>query len=337
MFPPVDVPPLAPSRPLLHPEMPLRVVLNVASGRQGSETADTLRSYLHEARQPHELHLVQRPRDLPIVARRAAESAQARGGALVAVGGDGSINTVAAEAWRLGLALGVIPQGTFNYFGRAHAVPQDLEAALRHLLDGVRFGRLRPVQLGLLNQVVFLVNASVGLYPQLLQDREAAKQRLGRARWVAVWAALCTVLSGHRDLHLQLSTADQPSFEVRTPTLFVGNNALQMAQVGLPEAEQVGQGALSAVALAPMGRWGLLKLAVLGGLGRLGQTPSVRHAAVQRLLASPVGPAPRRGWRAMRVAIDGETRWMVPPLRFEVAPHPLWLLGAQLRQPNVAV
>jgi len=322
-------------RPPLHADMPLMVVLNAASGRHGSEnTVESLRSYLHQSRQPHELHVVHRPRDLPHAARRAAASARERGGALVAVGGDGSINAVACEAWQAGLALGVIPQGTFNYFARAQDVPIALEAALRHLLDGVRFGRLRPVQVGQLNQALFLVNASVGLYPQLLQDREAQKQRWGRSRLVAAWAALCTVMAGHSDLHLHLGTSEHPALVVRTPTLFVGNNALQMDQVGLPEAREVGRGALSAVALEPLSRWGLLTLAVMGALGRLGQAKAVRHAAVTSLMASPMGGTPRRGWRALRVAIDGETRWMQPPLRFEVASRPLWLLGAPLRPPD---
>jgi len=320
-----------PERPALHPATPLMVVHNAASGRHGEQDpVDQLRSYLHEARHPHELHAVRRPRDLAVVTRRAAQSALGRSGALVAVGGDGTLNTVAAEAWRLGLPLGVLPQGTFNYFGRAHGIPQALEAAFVQLMDGVRFGRLRPVQVGLLNGQVFLVNASVGLYPQLLQDREAFKQRLGRSRLVAAWAALTTLLGAHRDLFLRLGTDESPPVVVRTPTLFVGNNPLQMAQVGLPEADAVGRGALFASTLRPVGRWGLLKLALLGALARLGEAEAIRHGAVQALQACPVGAEPRRGWRAVRVAIDGETRWVVPPLRFEVAPRPLWLLGAPL-------
>lgn len=317
-----------PERPALHPEMPLMVVLNAASGRHGErQPVDLLRSCLQEVRHPHELHVVRRPRELAVVTRRAAQSALGRSGALVAVGGDGTLNTVAAEAWRLGLPLGVLPQGTFNYFGRAHGIPQALEAAFVQMMDGVRAGRLRPVQVGLLNGQLFLVNASVGLYPQLLQDREAFKQRLGRSRWVAAWAALSTLLSPHPDLFLHLGADESPAVVVRTPTLFVGNNPLQMAQVGMPEADAVGRGALLASTLRPVGRWGLLKLALLGALGRLGEAEAIRHGAVQALQVCPVGAKPRRGWRALRVAIDGETRWVVPPLRFEVAPRPLWLLG----------
>ena len=236
------VPPLSP--PEMHSQMPLIVVINGASGGHARGTSeDSVRNFLHEAGHPHELHVARQPRALPERVRVAAQAAQQRGGVLVAVGGDGSINLVASQAWRMGLPMGVIPQGTFNYFARAHGISQDAEAAMRQLLDGVRHRRVRPVQVGLLNEHVFLVNASLGLYPQLLADRELFKQRFGRSRWVAAWAAVATALRGPRYLQLRLGTPGAGETTVRTPTLFVGNNPLQLDQLGMPEAPWVGQGA----------------------------------------------------------------------------------------------
>ena len=53
-----------------------------------------------------------------------------------------------------------------------------------------------PVQVARINDRVFLVNASLGLYPELLEDREAYKARFGRSRWVAFVAA-CATLCAH--------------------------------------------------------------------------------------------------------------------------------------------
>ena len=39
--------------------------------------------------------------------------------------------------------------------------------------------------MGLVNHRVFFVNASLGLYSQLLEDREAWKKKLGRSRLAA--------------------------------------------------------------------------------------------------------------------------------------------------------
>lgn len=51
-----------------------------------------------------------------------------------------------------------------------------------------------PVQVGTINDRVFLVNASLGVYPELQQNREAYKARFGRSRWVAFVAACATLL-----------------------------------------------------------------------------------------------------------------------------------------------
>lgn len=65
-----------------------------------------------------------------------------------------------------------------------------------------------PVQVGLINERVFLVNASLGLYPEMLQDREAYKARFGRSRFVAFGSALITMLGRHRDLRLRIERWD---------------------------------------------------------------------------------------------------------------------------------
>lgn len=81
---------------------------------------------------------------------------------------------------------------------------------------------------------MFLVNASLGLYPQLLEDREIYKRQFGRSRVVALWSALCTMLKPHRHLRLHLEHEGSTT-ELRSSTLFVGNNRLQMEQIGMPE------------------------------------------------------------------------------------------------------
>ena len=57
---------------------------------------------------------------------------------------------------------------------------------------------IKLVQVGLVNERAFLVNASLGLYPQLMQDREEYKRQYGRYRPVALWSGLMTLLREHR-------------------------------------------------------------------------------------------------------------------------------------------
>lgn len=149
------------------------------SGRQeGEAIAGLLRDALGEAGCLSSIRLVSHAEEIAAVAEQAARQARERRGVLVGVGGDGTLNVVAAAAIRAGAAFSAVPGGTFNYFGRSNGFPETPHAAIQAVLHA----RLRPVQVGQVNGRIFLVNASFGLYPQLLEDRETVKQQWGRSR-----------------------------------------------------------------------------------------------------------------------------------------------------------
>jgi hypothetical protein len=118
-----------------------------------------------------------------------------------------------------------------------------------------------------------------------------------------------------------MAPAEQGPRLLRTPTLFVGNNAMQLARLGIPEAEAVarGEGVLAAIVVRPIGTLAMFGLALRGALGTLGDADQVESFAFCRLVAEPLG------YRRIKVAIDGEVMRMVPPLVFE-AGAPMALL-----------
>jgi diacylglycerol kinase family enzyme len=265
------------------------------------------------------------PGELARVAREGAAKALADGSAVVAVGGDGTINTVAQAAHAAGCVMGVIPEGTFNYFAREHGVPPEAAEALRWLLDA----RPEPVQVSAVNERIFLVNASLGLYPDLLQDRERWKGRFGRSRLVAVGAGLAALLRAQDSLRLRIEW-DGKLREVRTLTLFVGNNQLQLEKLGLgdpgaPAENGTADGHITAVILKPIGTVAMVALVLRGAMGKLGDAGGVEHFVCQKLL---VAPTLTLGRRRVKVAFDGEVEWMTSPLAIRVLPTPLWLLKA---------
>lgn len=296
----------------------LLFVINAASGRHDSDiTRQLIETSLRASGRSGEL-LFARPQDLAQVAQQAAAAACTRGSAVVAVGGDGTINTVAQAAYAKGCAMGVLPQGTFNYFARTHGIPSDAAQALQTLLSSEPVA----VQVGLINERVFLVNASLGLYPELLQDREAWKARFGRSRVVAFAAALATLLGRHRQLRLRIERGTEVR-DVSTPTLFIANNRLQLEQVGLAQASALDQGCLAGVMLRPIGVLAMLWLLLRGSFGTLGEADSVESVEFHRMLVTP-----RLPWvgRRVKVAFDGEVSAMRAPIEFRVAPKPLYLI-----------
>ncbi len=311
-----------PASPTAAAAGPLVVVFNLGSGQgRGDEVRQVLEQGCAAAGRALQLLAVQDPRQLPDLARQAVARAQASGGVVVAAGGDGTINAVAQAVLGSGCTFGVLPQGTFNYFGRAHGIPEDTAAALQVLLAG----HCRPTQVGRVNDRLFLVNASLGLYPRLLEDREAWKQQFGRSRLVAFGAGLATLLRGHRSLRLRVQ-AQGSERELRTPTVFVGNNALQLQQLGFPQAEAVGAGQLMAIALRPVGRLAMLCLLLRGAFGRLADAEAVLHLATRRLTLRPGRRLGLLAARSIKVATDGEVQRMRLPLTFEIAPQALPLL-----------
>lgn len=311
-----------PSGPAIDPGERLLFIINAASGHHDPEaTRAAIEEALQAAGRTAELRFTRRE-DLARVAREGAAAARARHSAVVAVGGDGTINTVAQAAHAQGCAMGVVPQGTFNYFARTHGLPTETVEATAALLGAAPV----PVQVGLVNDRVFLVNASLGLYPELLQDREAYKARFGRSRLVAFASALVTLLGSHRRLRLRVEHG-AGARDVTTPTLFVGNNRLQLEQVGLREAPTLDAGRIAAVMLRPIGALAMLGLAWRGAMGTLGEADAVESFEFRRMVVITRLLLRRRG---IKVAVDGEVGWMHPPLVFQVADRPLYLLKPQV-------
>ncbi|MGE0799981.1 MAG: diacylglycerol kinase family protein [Lautropia sp.] len=300
-------------------QRPLFIVVNAGSGAAaGAAKVGLLHQGFGRSGRRYQLLIARRGRAIARIAEQAASLARQHDGVLVVAGGDGTINAVGRLAVRDQLPFGIVPEGTFNYLSRAHGIPQDAPAAIECVLGGV----IREVQAGLLNDRMFFVNGSVGLYPKLLEDREAYKRRYGRNRLVATWSAVVTLLHQSRQLEIDL-TADGETRHRRTPTLFVANNRLQLEQVGIADAAALDAGQLVAITAAPLGIGSSLKLMARGFLGRLGDAPEVSSFAFRSMTVT-IGRG--RRLRRIKVATDGEIGFVHAPLQFRTSPKPLRLI-----------
>jgi diacylglycerol kinase family enzyme len=154
--------------------------------------------------------------DIAALARRAVEE---NSRPIVAAGGDGTMNGVAAALLGTETALGVLPLGTLNHFARDLNIPMDLEAAVANVFAG----RVVRVDVGEVNGRPFLNNSSLGLYPSIVRERED-EQRKGHGKWVAFAEAVVFAIRHYSPLYVNLRTARQNQIADRTPFIFVGNN-----------------------------------------------------------------------------------------------------------------
>lgn len=295
----------------------LFIVMNPGSGHNEKDgVRDAVEAELKSAGRRYRFVPVA-PGQIVQACDQAARLARDSGGILVAAGGDGTISCAAQAALRHDCPLGVIAQGTFNLFARTHGLPLDAAAATRALLDASP----EDTQVGQVNDTPFLVNASVGLYPKLLADREVVKQKLGRRRWIAMLAGLVSLFEWRLQLRLDVDL-DGKVTQLRTPSLFICNNRLQLDRLGIgPEVlDWLGRGRLVGL-MVPVVKIGTkLRLVVRALLGRLGTTQEIESFTLRTLTLTT------RNAQKLKVALDGEVQWMTLPLRFRVSPRPLKLM-----------
>ena len=84
---------------------------------------------------------------------------------VVAAGGDGTINSVAAAIIDTDKILGVLPLGTLNHFAKDLGIPIDLQQAARTIIAGHTI----EVDAAEVNNRIFLNNSSLGLYPMIVR------------------------------------------------------------------------------------------------------------------------------------------------------------------------
>ncbi|MGB9989073.1 diacylglycerol/lipid kinase family protein [Massilia sp. SM-13] len=235
----------------------------------------------------------------------AARQALADGIRLVAAGGgDGTINCVASVLVDSGATFGVLPMGTLNHFAKDLGIPLALDEAVATIAHGVP----AQVDVGEVNGRIFLNNSSLGLYPDIVRDRERQQRRLGRGKWLAFCWAVLAALRRFPFLSVRLLVNGEAHAR-RTPFVFIGNNEYLMEGFNIGERAQLSSGQLSLYVAQRPTRLGLVRLAMHALLGRLKQARDFDVLLSQELEI-------HTRHERLRVATDGEVTTMSPPLRY---------------------
>jgi diacylglycerol kinase family enzyme len=229
---------------------------------------------------------------------------------VVVGGGDGSVSAAASALVGREVPLGILPLGAFNHFARDLGIPLDPEAAIATVAKG----QVKLVDVGEVNGCVFLNNSSLGIYPHLVAERRRYR-RHGLAKWGAAAVALCRVLWRLPRPSVRVLAPGRQS-ERRTPCLFVGNNMYQFDAFAAARRRALDRGELCVYIADRQSRAALLRLAVRAVLGRL-------EPGCDFTLARLEGVEIRARRHRLRVALDGESMMLRPPLRYRIRPRAL--------------
>jgi len=224
---------------------------------------------------------------------------------VVAAGGDGTVSTVAAAVASAGKTLAIIPTGTLNHFARDLGIPTEVEAAVAV----ISAGREHRVDIGVINDHVFINNVSIGNYPRMVHEREAIERR-GHTRTMSTTIAVAKTWWHLRKLTVALDIDGRQEIR-RSPFFIVGNGSYSLSGLSLGKRDQIADGTLSLYIAPAMGRIGVLSLpfrALAGTLERLEQFETHHATTITATLRQ----------RRIGVAIDGELHELDTPLTLNV-------------------
>src|SRR5215213_303281 len=282
---------------------PVKIIISAGAGPgDNTKAAERLAEIFKEEQIDVDISLAESGAEVTELAQQAARGPYE---VVVAAGGDGTVNSVAAAVIESDKTLGILPLGTLNHFARDLGIPFDLEAAARAIVAGHTI----EVDVAEVNQRLFLNNSSLGLYPIIVREREK-RQRLGSGKWPAfIWATI-QALRRYPFLDVRLRVNGE-LLDRTTPFVFVGNNDYAMNLFNIGVRDRLDRGLLSIYITHRTSRLRLIGLALRAVFGRLRNDKdflALRSNEVKILT----------GHNRLRVAFDGEIEVMKPPLEYRV-------------------
>jgi len=255
------------------------LIVNPSSGNGG---ADELLEAA--AARGVETYVLRKGEDPATVARRAGAEA------LGMAGGDGSLAPVAAVAIERGLPFVCVPFGTRNHFARDVGLDRDDPIAA---LDSFGAGLERTIDVGRVNDRLFLNNVSLGVYARLVHRREHHRRR---SNALARLRALAAVAQERHGVGLTVEGAP-----IDARVVLVSNNEYELSVLSIGSRERLDEGRLH--------------LYVPTGL--------LRSEWVDRSCSELTIDA---GGETVQAAIDGEPEVLETPIVFRIEPRALRVL-----------
>jgi diacylglycerol kinase family enzyme len=244
--------------------------------------------------------------DLLELARNAADN----GADVIGMaGGDGSQALVASIAAEYGVAHVCIPAGTRNHFALDLGLDRsDVIGALDAYADGAIERRIDLAKIG---DRIFVNNAALGVYAQVVQSDEYRDAKL------ATTAARLPELLGPTDQRPTLRFRGPDGHERdRADLILISNNPYQLTRIGgTGSRPHLDTGQLGIVALQIRNAAEMTQLVSLETLGKIRSFRGYGEWTTDQFEVDSDHP--------IDVGVDGEALTLDPPLRFQSVPGAL--------------
>ena len=226
------------------------VIYNPVAGPRVVNRLERVRSYLSGRGLPFRIRETAAPGDAVMMAR---ESAHEGADAVVAVGGDGTMNEVADGLAGSATRLAFVPHGTGNVFAREFSLPESVEGCL----DLLSTGKTISVRMAKANDRRFVLLASAGFDAEVVERMNSRqKNLLGIAAYVFCGAR--HILRSQPALWLEFP--DRARIEAQAVIVARGKKYGGNVTIA-PDGDIAGK-TLQVIALLRKGRWSIAKFAL---------------------------------------------------------------------------
>lgn len=188
----------------------LFIINPVAGGGRTKKLVPIIDKFMKDLEIEYNIVLTEKPKDAISISKEGLNKGYNK---IVAVGGDGTVNEVALGILEFGEGiLGIIPSGTGNDLARTLNIPINLEEAINIIINGIN----KKVDVGMVNEDVFLNIASVGFDSEVVKNTEKIKKRLksGIAYVIGLLITLIRVKDINTKLEIDNTTIDKNVFLV---------------------------------------------------------------------------------------------------------------------------
>lgn len=175
--------------------------------------------------------------------------------AIVVGGGDGSVRTVAQILGETNIPLAIFPVGTYNHFAKDLKTPEKFS----DLLQLIRDNKVKQVDTGMVNEQIFINNASVGFYTAMVKEREKYLEMAPKSK---LWKIMLNVLNLFKKFPTYKVNVEINGKQLtyNTCLFFVGNNLYSMEASNFGVRETLTEGVLGVYTLKCTSRYQVLKL-----------------------------------------------------------------------------
>ncbi|WP_303973737.1 diacylglycerol kinase family protein [Streptococcus merionis] len=243
---------------------------------------------------------------------------------IVTMGGDGTINKIAAGIYEGGgtAALGIIPAGTVNNFAKALQIPRERSAAIKNLLEG----KPKAIDLAQVNDEYMISSLTLGILADIAVDvKQEEKRQFGA---LAFLKNAFKIIRRNRNYYLTLLT-EGTELKVKTKLLLITMTSSVAGQVNFDRDAKPDDGLMSVYLMSDFRFWRVLRYLPSFVRGDFAKHSDIKHFRTSRLQISQYK---HRKSQKARTRVDGDKSQYLP-ISLEVLPSAISVMVPENTHP----